>query len=47
MQTSTGGAVGMGIDERAQPLLCQPEMATLNCGTLNFGDDVFVNTPAR
>ena len=44
VQTSTGGAVGMGLDERAQPLLCHPEMATLNCGTLNFGDDVFVNT---
>ena len=44
VQTSTGGAVGMGVDERAQPLDCQPEMATLNCGTLNFGDDVFVNT---
>jgi 3-keto-5-aminohexanoate cleavage enzyme len=44
IQTSTGGAVGMSIDERAQPLLCKPEMATLNCGTLNFGDDVFVNT---
>jgi 3-keto-5-aminohexanoate cleavage enzyme len=44
VQTSTGGAVGMGLDERAQPLLCQPEMATLNCGTLNFGDDVFVNS---
>jgi 3-keto-5-aminohexanoate cleavage enzyme len=44
IQTSTGGAVGMGVDERAQPLFCKPEMATLNCGTLNFGDDVFVNT---
>jgi 3-keto-5-aminohexanoate cleavage enzyme len=44
VQTSTGGAVGMPMDERAQPLLCRPEMATLNCGTLNFGDDVFVNT---
>lgn len=44
VQTSTGGAVGMALDERAQPLLCRPEMATLNCGTLNFGDDVFVNT---
>ncbi len=44
VQTSTGGAVGMSIDERAQPLLCKPEMATLNCGTINFGDDVFVNT---
>ena len=43
IQVSTGGAVGMTIDERAQPLACKPEMATLNCGTLNFGDDVFVN----
>jgi 3-keto-5-aminohexanoate cleavage enzyme len=44
VQVSTGGAIGMSIDERAQPLDCKPEMATLNCGTLNFGDDVFVNT---
>lgn len=44
IQVSTGGAVGMSIDERVQPLACKPEMATLNCGTLNFGDDVFVNT---
>jgi 3-keto-5-aminohexanoate cleavage enzyme len=44
VQTSTGGAIGMSIDERAQPLDCKPDMATLNCGTINFGDDVFVNT---
>lgn len=44
IQVSTGGAVGMSIDERAQPLDQSPDMATLNCGTLNFGDDVFVNT---
>jgi 3-keto-5-aminohexanoate cleavage enzyme len=43
VQTSTGGAIGMSIDERAQPLDCSPDMATLNCGTINFGDDVFVN----
>jgi 3-keto-5-aminohexanoate cleavage enzyme len=47
IQTSTGGAVGMSIDERAQPLSCKPEMATLNCGTINFGDDVFMNTRAQ
>lgn len=34
----------MSIDERAGPLACRPEMATLNCGTLNFGDDVFINS---
>lgn len=44
VQVSTGGAVGMTIDERCGPLACRPEMATLNCGSLNFGSDVFINT---
>jgi 3-keto-5-aminohexanoate cleavage enzyme len=44
IQASTGGAVGMSTDERAGPLACRPEMATLNCGSINFGDDVFVNS---
>lgn len=44
IQPSTGGAVGMSVDERAGPLSCHPEMATLNCGTINFGDEVFVNS---
>ncbi|NUQ72416.1 MAG: 3-keto-5-aminohexanoate cleavage protein [Polyangiaceae bacterium] len=44
IQTSTGGAVGMSPEERAQPLACRPEMATLNCGTMNFGNDIFVNS---
>jgi 3-keto-5-aminohexanoate cleavage enzyme len=44
IQPSTGGAVGMSIDERAGPLACKPEMATLNCGSINFGDDVFLNS---
>jgi 3-keto-5-aminohexanoate cleavage enzyme len=43
VQTSTGGAVGMTADERAQPLECGPDMASLNAGSLNFGDDVFLN----
>ncbi len=47
IQTSTGGAVGMSIDERCGPLTLTgadaPEMATLNVGTINFGDDIFVN----
>ncbi len=46
IQPSTGGAVGMSLDERAGPLACEPEMATLNCGSINFGDDVFVNSRA-
>ena len=45
IQPSTGGAVGMTDDERLQPTELFPEMATLDCGTLNFGgDDVFTNT---
>ncbi|HLV61538.1 MAG TPA: 3-keto-5-aminohexanoate cleavage protein [Fredinandcohnia sp.] len=46
-QVSTGGAVGMGVEERAQPLELRgaerPEMATLTTGTVNFGEDVFWN----
>lgn len=45
IQPSTGGAVGMTNDERLQPTELLPEMATLDCGTLNFGgDEVFTNT---
>lgn len=45
IQPSTGGAVGMSNDERLQPTELNPEMATLDCGTLNFGgDEVFENT---
>jgi 3-keto-5-aminohexanoate cleavage enzyme len=43
IQCSTGGAVGMSVDERLGSLVDGAEMATLNMGTLNFGDDVFVN----
>ena len=41
---STGGAVGMTAAERLQPTELFPEMATLDCGTCNFGDEVFENT---
>lgn len=41
---STGGAVGMTAEERLQPTELMPEMATLDCGTVNFGDEVFENT---
>lgn len=45
IQPSTGGAVGMSNEERLQPINLNPEMATLDCGTCNFGgDDIFVNT---
>lgn len=45
IQPSTGGAVGMSDDERLAPVELKPEMATLDCGTCNFGgDEIFVNT---
>lgn len=45
IQPSTGGAVGMSNDERLQPIELYPEMATLDCGTCNFGgDEIFINT---
>lgn len=44
VQFSTGGAIGMTPQERTGPLQLRPEMATLTCGTVNFGDDVFENS---
>jgi 3-keto-5-aminohexanoate cleavage enzyme len=44
VQFSTGGAIGMTPDERAAILELRPEMATLTCGTVNFGDEVFENS---
>jgi 3-keto-5-aminohexanoate cleavage enzyme len=44
VQFTTGGAIGMTVAERAGPLALRPEMATLTCGTVNFGDDVFENS---
>lgn len=46
IQISTGGAIGEPISKRADPLKLKPEMASLNLGTMNFGDDVFYNHPA-
>ncbi len=43
VQFSTGGAIGMTPEERAAPLELRPEMATLTCGTVNFGDEIFEN----
>jgi 3,5-dioxohexanoate:acetyl-CoA acetone transferase len=37
-QPTTGGGVGVTIDERARVVTeCRPEMATFNCGSFNFG----------
>ena len=44
MIPSTGGATGMKPEERLQPTELFPEMATLDCGTMNFADEIFDNT---
>jgi 3-keto-5-aminohexanoate cleavage enzyme len=44
VQFSTGGAIGMTPEERAGVLELRPEMATLTCGSVNFGDDIFENS---
>lgn len=46
VQVSTGGAVWMSEEERLQPVTLNPEMATLTCGTVNFGNEVFFNGPS-
>ena len=40
---STGGAVGMTPQERLGSLAAEPDMASLTCGTVNFGSGVFEN----
>lgn len=46
VQVSTGGAVGMTAAERLAPVTLAPEMATLSMGSVNFGNDLFMNLPA-
>ena len=43
VQFTTGGAVGDSADARTAPLALGPEMATLTTGSVNFGDEVFLN----
>ena len=45
IQPSTGGAIGMSDEERLQPVFLNPELATLDMGTMNFGgEEIFINT---
>jgi uncharacterized protein (DUF849 family) len=43
IQLSTGGAVTDPEADRLRVLDAQPEMASCTMGTVNFGDDVFLN----
>lgn len=43
---STGGGAGQTTDEeRLAPIALAPEIASLDCGSLNFGSRVFINSP--
>lgn len=44
IEITTGGAVGMTDDERLKVIALKPEMASLDCGTMNFGDEYILNT---
>ncbi len=44
IEVTTGGAVGMSDEERVQVVQLAPEMASLDCGSVNFADDYLVNT---
>ena len=43
---STGGAVWMSIDERITGLEARPDLAGVEIGSMNFGEDPFVTVPA-
>jgi uncharacterized protein (DUF849 family) len=43
VQLSTGGAVTDSFDRRLAVLDAAPDGCSLTCGTVNFGDDVFLN----
>jgi uncharacterized protein (DUF849 family) len=43
VQLSTGGAVTDGFEARLAVLDAEPDGCSLTCGTVNFGDDVFLN----
>ena len=44
VQLSTGGAVTDPYELRLQVLDAEPDACSLTCGTVNFGDDVFLNS---
>lgn len=44
IEITTGGAVGMSPQERIAPVRLEPDMASLDCGTVNFGNEYILNT---
>jgi len=43
VQLSTGGSVHDPLEARLKVLDAEPDSCSLTCGTVNFGDDVFLN----
>ena len=43
VQLSTGGSVHDPLETRLTVLDAEPDSCSLTCGTVNFGDDVFLN----
>ena len=43
VQLSTGGSVHDPLENRLAVLDARPDSCSLTCGTVNFGDDVFLN----
>lgn len=43
VQVSTGGAVGDDEHSRLAVLEAEPDAASLTCGSVNFGDEIFAN----
>lgn len=43
VQLSTGGSVHDPLERRLTVLDAEPDSCSLTCGTVNFGDDVFLN----
>ncbi|MET0741466.1 MAG: 3-keto-5-aminohexanoate cleavage protein [Candidatus Nanopelagicales bacterium] len=43
VQLSTGGSVHDGLEDRLRVLDADPDSCSLTCGTVNFGNDIFLN----
>lgn len=46
IMVSTGGAVWMPMEERLTGLEAKPDLAGVETGSMNFGEDAFVTVPA-
>ncbi|MBN2725530.1 MAG: 3-keto-5-aminohexanoate cleavage protein [Deltaproteobacteria bacterium] len=44
VEFTTGGAIGMSDEERLEPVSLNPEMASLDCGSVNFADEILPNS---